>query len=279
MNLGKSNSYYFSLLHVDYVSLTSSWNYKNVISPYCRIYFIDKGEGMIATADGNFKLEPGFMYIIPSFTLCHLSCPSSLGQYFIHFFEEASNSMSLFQNSRIPQKLKVSEQDILLIKRLLKLNPGRGIFTSDNPRVYEKHKYYQGYQELNLSQSTSTSLETQAVLMLLVARFLCSKNKHEQPIAPAVSSKILQAISFIQLNLKKQLSVKALSHNANLHPDYFSRLFLQHTGIRPMAYIHEKRIERAQYLLTTTNLSIAEVALETGFESLPYFSRLFKPKP
>lgn len=53
-------------------------------------------------------------------------------------------------------------------------------------------------------------------------------------------------------------------------------MFLQSTGIRPVNYIHEKRIERAQYLIATTNLSYAKVAEETGFETLPYFSKIFK---
>jgi transcriptional regulator GlxA family with amidase domain len=53
-------------------------------------------------------------------------------------------------------------------------------------------------------------------------------------------------------------------------------LFLQSTGIRPVNYIHEKRIERAQYLIATTNLSYAKVAEETGLETLPYFSKILR---
>jgi YesN/AraC family two-component response regulator len=37
-----------------------------------------------------------------------------------------------------------------------------------------------------------------------------------------------------------------------------------------------KRIERAQYLITTTNLSYIEIAEETGFENVSYFSKIFK---
>ncbi|WP_366087768.1 helix-turn-helix transcriptional regulator [Mucilaginibacter sp.] len=61
-------------------------------------------------------------------------------------------------------------------------------------------------------------------------------------------------------------------HNA----DYFSRLFYENTGERPLSYIQVKRIERAQLLLTTTNLSFYDIAAETGFENLSYFSRIFK---
>ena len=37
-----------------------------------------------------------------------------------------------------------------------------------------------------------------------------------------------------------------------------------------------KRIERAQYLIATTNLPYIEIAEETGFENVPHFSKIFK---
>ena len=86
----------------------------------------------------------------------------------------------------------------------------------------------------------------------------------------------MDTISYIQLNLNKEITVNHLAERANQHPDYFSRLFLQSTGERPIVYIHEKRIERAQYLITTSNMTFEQIATETGFESVSYFSRIFK---
>ncbi|RZL16108.1 MAG: helix-turn-helix domain-containing protein, partial [Pedobacter sp.] len=48
------------------------------------------------------------------------------------------------------------------------------------------------------------------------------------------------------------------------------RLFLQYTGERPLAYVQQKRIERAQYLITTTDKTHSEIAEETGFENVPH---------
>lgn len=83
-------------------------------------------------------------------------------------------------------------------------------------------------------------------------------------------------IGFIQLNLNKDLTVADLAKNVNLHPDYFSRLFLQLTGERPLPYIHEKRIERAQYLIMTSGMSFSQIAEETGFTNVPHFTKIFK---
>jgi AraC-like DNA-binding protein len=265
----------FSLLHVDYVKLNNKWNYTNIISPYNRLYFIDEGEGLVSNSESTVKLEPGYIYLIPSFTLCNLHCSKSLGQYFIQFFEESSDGTSLFFNNRTIMKLKADTLDIENFKRILAINPGRGINRSDNPKVYEKNIYYKEYQELNSMQSLSAFMETQGIILQITSRFLTSETFKSHKLS-SIPSKILDAISYIQVNLKQNLTVALLSARANQHPDYFSRVFYQYTGERPLSYINDKRIERAQYLITTTNMPYYEIAKETGFENLHYFSRIFK---
>jgi AraC-like DNA-binding protein len=265
----------FSLLHVDYVKLNQKWNYRNVISPYYRLYYIDEGEAYVSNETNNVKLEPGFLYIIPSFTHCNLHCPHYLSQFFIQFFEDSANGISLFENNRKLMKVKAIEVDVENFKRILEINPGRGINRSQNPKVYEKNIYYKEYQELNNLQSISTYMETQGIILQLISRFLASQTFEPSSIN-SIPSKILDAISYIQVNLNKNLTVAHLAERANQHPDYFSRLFQQSTGERPIAFIHEKRVERAQYLIITTNMHYEEIAQETGFENLPYFSRIFK---
>jgi transcriptional regulator GlxA family with amidase domain len=80
------------------------------------------------------------------------------------------------------------------------------------------------------------------------------------------------------LRRRESSSVLATSQpkKANFHQDYFSRLFLRYTGERPLSYIHVKRIERAQYLIATTRLSYTQIADATGFDTLSYFSKIFK---
>jgi AraC family transcriptional regulator len=265
----------FTLLNVDHVKLDARWNYKNVISPYFRLYYIDGGEGEISDVSAKTRLEPGFLYIIPSFTLCNLVCPNHLSQYFVQFFEESSDGISLFENNRSIIKVKATEIDILNFARLLEINPGRGINRSDNPQVYEKNIFYNEYQDLNNLQSMSTFVETHGILLQLVSRFL-TQGTFKYKDGGHVPVKILNTISYIQLNLNRDLSVTYLAKRANLHTDYFSRLFHQHTGERPVKYIHEKRIERAQYLIVTTQMTFSEIATQTGFENVFYFSKIFK---
>ena len=168
----KSLRHSFSLLNVDHVHLNQKWDYKHVISPYYRLYYIDEGEGFISDREQKLQLEPAYIYLIPSFTLCNMECHSYLSQYFIQFFEESPDGISLFQNSRTLIKLKASELDLANFKRILQINPGRGINRSDNPKVYEKDVYYKEYQDLNNRQSNAFYMETQGIILQLLSRFL-----------------------------------------------------------------------------------------------------------
>ncbi|SDM21483.1 helix-turn-helix domain-containing protein [Pedobacter antarcticus] len=265
----------FSLMNVDLVLLDKKWNYKNVISPYHRIYYISSGTGEISHFEKKLRLEPGFLYIIPSFTLCNLSCETFLEQYFVQFFEETSDGKSLFASNRSIFKVEANPVDILNFERLKLINPGRGINRSDDPKIYEKNIYYKEYQELNMQQNTNQFLETQGVLLQLVARFtspeiIAQRERGHIPV------KILDTISYIVMNLQASLSVKYLAERIHLNSEYFSRLFEQYTGSRPLAYITEKRIERAQYLIMSSGAKQTEIAKMTGFESLSHFSKTFK---
>jgi AraC-like DNA-binding protein len=64
----------------------------------------------------------------------------------------------------------------------------------------------------------------------------------------------------------------------HLSPKYLSSLLRMHTGKNTQQYIHEKLIERAKERISTSELSMSEIAYELGFEHLQSFSRLFKSK-
>ena len=267
--------HYFSLLHIDYVKLNHKWNYSNVISPYYRLYYIDEGYGTISNSSGRLILESGYLYLIPSFTLCNLNCEDYLSQYFIQFFEESPDGISLFNQNRNAMKLAASETDVAIIKQMLKHNPGRGINRSDNPKVYEKENYYKEYRSLNDKMKIHQKFENQGILLQLISRFL-NASEYTQKTTQSTPSKILDTMSYIQLHLSKNLTVAELAQRVNQNQDYFSKQFLVHTGQRPLNYIHEKKIERAQYLIATTNKTFLEIALDTGFSNLPHFSKIFK---
>lgn len=73
-------------------------------------------------------------------------------------------------------------------------------------------------------------------------------------------------------------SVQYIADNLNVSPKYLSGLLKVLTGQSTQQHIHEKLIEKAKEKLSTTGLSISEIAYELGFEHSQSFSRFFKTK-
>ena len=81
-------------------------------------------------------------------------------------------------------------------------------------------------------------------------------------------------------NLKEQglPSVQLLSEKFNMSQYYMRSLLKTLTGQTTQQHIHEKLIEKAKEKLSTTELSVSEIAYELGFEHSQSFSKLFKAK-
>lgn len=72
--------------------------------------------------------------------------------------------------------------------------------------------------------------------------------------------------------------VQDIADSLNLSPKYLSGLLKTLTGQSTQQHIHNKLIEVAKEKLSTTNLSVSEIAYELGFEHSQSFSKLFKTK-
>lgn len=73
-------------------------------------------------------------------------------------------------------------------------------------------------------------------------------------------------------------SVQYIAEKLNISPNYLSNLLKIHTGQSTQQHIHNKLIEKAKEKLSTTNLSVSEIAFALGFEHSQSFSKLFRNK-
>jgi AraC-like DNA-binding protein len=87
---------------------------------------------------------------------------------------------------------------------------------------------------------------------------------------------IAKMASFITENFQEPLTVTRIAEGVNLHPNYAMQLFRQHTGRTLISYLTQYRIAHAQHLLLTTNKTVLDIALESGFSSLSRFYAVFK---
>ncbi len=114
----------------------------------------------------------------------------------------------------------------------------------------------QSVDEANLS------LEVYKLLLELVnPRFMTAKDK-------TVHTDNIQCIKeYIFNHLNEKMTVHDLAEKVHMSPTHFSRIFKSQTGFSPYDYVVMARINKAKEQLLKTEMSIAEIAYEVGFNS------------
>ncbi|MDR1861167.1 MAG: AraC family transcriptional regulator [Bacteroidales bacterium] len=255
-----------TLLNAARVTRTT-WNWQNVISPFARMYMIESGEAKIKTADGIHKMRPGYLYLVPSFTLHSCETDRRFVQYYMHMY----NEHDIFNRFDFPFEVEAGELERLLIHRLLLINPDRELKDPD-PKIYDNYPTLQATISKSKSNAQNTIIETGAILQLLFMRFM----NRATPKEITSDSRISETVRYIRENIKEEIYVRDLAKLCNLHKDYFERLFRRELKYSPSNYITKKKIEKAQIMLLAGNEPIQHIATQLAFGNIPYFHAVFK---
>ena len=94
---------------------------------------------------------------------------------------------------------------------------------------------------------------------------------HEKNLSP-----LDKVLDYIRYNYSKEIKLQDLVDIAYLSPIYFCSAFKDKYAITPMQYLQSIRCEVAKTMLIETNESITSISEKVGFQSIHYFSRLFK---
>lgn len=94
--------------------------------------------------------------------------------------------------------------------------------------------------------------------------------------APSSYSSIQEAILYIRAHFRSPITAEAVAKTVHLSPNYFSEYFQKQTGEKFSLFVLRLRIDFAANLLKTSDMSIKEIAFESGFNSAAYFSNTFK---
>lgn len=91
----------------------------------------------------------------------------------------------------------------------------------------------------------------------------------------AATVKMRLAVRYIHDNLDRRLPVPEIAAQVHLSPRHLARLFAEHVGASPAAYVEGARLDRAKALLEHTGTPIKGIAVAVGYESVHHFSRVF----
>lgn len=87
-----------------------------------------------------------------------------------------------------------------------------------------------------------------------------------------------KAIEYMNSYYMKEISIDLLAEHAALSPSHFSRIFKTETGMAPITYLNDIRLEKAKKMLRDSQKNMTEIALSCGFNSSAYFSTSFNAK-
>jgi len=115
---------------------------------------------------------------------------------------------------------------------------------------------------------------------LLATRLLAAHTSSPttfQPAAGGLSPKVLlRAIERLRSDSETDVSLDALASDAGLSRFHFCRAFKESTGLSPLAWLRQYRLEQAMNMLRDTDASVVSVAMELGYGSQTAFAAAFR---
>jgi len=263
----ENNEFNLFLLNAARTIHRADWNWKNVNSPFARIYMVESGQAKVELPDGVHIIQPNHLYLVPAFVTHSYENDSTFTLYYFHVY----NEYDIFSRFNFPFEVEAGELETLLVRRLLAINPGRELQRSD-PKIYDNFPTLLDNINKSNKNAFNVDLETRTILQLLFLRFLNNASL-KQDISDI---RITKALRYIHENVEKDIYVEELSAICYLNKDYFTRLFKKEMHCTPMQYLMRKRIEKAQLLLLIGRKSIKDIAYDLSFNNIPHFSWSFK---
>jgi len=249
------------------------WKFQHVISPFSRLWLVLGGRATVKHHGRKFILRPNQIHLVPAFTAHDCSCTGRLDHYHLHFTTRTPTGIDLLSSLDCDYQLPASVQTLALFKRLEHIYPERKLPCFD-PSLEEYKRFPMLTPPVANPAEAVNAFEASGILSLLLAPFLRSVRGHEG-VHARVNHQFQAVQEFIHANMRQKIALADLARVVELHPTYFSDQFKRIVGIRPLDYLMQRRIERAQYLLLTSHASVKEIANAVGISDPAYFSRAF----
>lgn len=231
-----------------------SWEKGRVLNEF-QINFITEGTGILENKFGTFPLKKGSIFItFPG--VWHRYRPNpKIGwtETYIGFYGEMARKL-------------ISSPQFSPLNPVFNLGV-KEEFLDSFLKIFDLvEKEQPGYQQIASGM----------VIKLLgyIISFEKQKGFSGKPIA-----KIIEAIRFeMRQNTNEEIDLMAMAEKHNVSYSFFRKMFKKYTGVSPGQYHLQLRITRAKELLVSTDKSIKEISYELGFQSIFYFSNIFKKK-
>jgi AraC family transcriptional regulator of arabinose operon len=149
-------------------------------------------------------------------------------------------------------------------------------------RIHDRRQYIQKFDAILAALQSPLALRDWAVtsavlqwLVLVMEETNVPLSPHAEPGEGAVD-RVLFAQAWAGARRDAVLTIDEWARAVGWHPVHFERVFKQETGVTPMRWVEERRMEAARQYLSGTSKTVAEIAAAVGYPDPFYFSRVFR---
>lgn len=153
----------------------------------------------------------------------------------------------------------------------------RMVFTREDADYDALARYIGRIFRVYGSFSTSSKMQLIACLMLIMS-WLIDRSSLEESVQDKNDQKLRPVLLYVEEHYMEKIRIDQLSRLIHVCNDRLIRLFREVVGDTPVEYITSLRIEAGIKLLSSTDMSIAEIAEKTGFGSDTYMTRVYRQK-
>lgn len=170
----------------------------------------------------------------------------------------------LAKQGRLNEKrFRIFQQDMLQL-----------FFTYMEKRELKAYEMYDNGEIYKLYKIAILSVEGMCRWIETCADYIARRTQNEND---DVTERVVGKVkSYIAGNLKNEVTMEQIAKITHLNADYTTRIFKRKTGLTVKEYLIKKRMEYAKRMLSTTDASVSEIALEAGYDNFSYFIRQFK---
>ncbi len=272
LKLLSSDYFYDSAFKMKVIERNPELPYPLHSHDFYELVVIVSGTGTHFTQSNSFTLHPGNVFVITPGLEHGYHDVDNLRLYNILFdnklFEDSFYDLRNMPGYHAMLRLEPSYRNETGLSNLMQLTPAQ--LAEIMPLLEQMQTEGDAIESDIGAQSKAFAY----LLLLLVSLFRIyadhpRKDNH-------TIMRIADALSFLESHANRPVSTKELMELTNMSASTLNRHFQNATGLSPVEFHIQRRIEYACRLIRTSDLSMGEISEATGFNDANYFSRQFR---
>lgn len=254
---------YLCSIPLDFATVPTHWHNE------MEIIYIKKGSGVIAVDLISFCVSQGDIVVVP---------PGHL-----HSIQQLANHLMEYENIIFQVSMLMAPKgDLCTEDFFLPLIQGKIQFNYHYPADSFQHhglsECLDSIDEICKSFPPGYQLAVKGQLFIFFyhLRFCMQNHPHSQNAKSL--DRLKEILKYVETNYQEKISIANAAAICSFSQPHFMKFFKKHMAVSFTDYLNDYRLTIAARLLISSEDTVANIAVDTGFDNLSYFHRIFKRK-